>query len=54
MVHPHLKPEPQEQIGSHAQPAPLLKRVAWFVFIWLCSVAVLALVAGLIRWAIKT
>lgn len=32
---------------------PAYKRVVWFVWIWLCSVGVLAMVAGLIRWVIK-
>lgn len=30
----------------------MLRRLAWFVGIWLASVAALALVAYVIRWAI--
>ncbi|HEY5970984.1 MAG TPA: DUF2474 family protein [Pseudoxanthomonas sp.] len=32
---------------------PLWRRVAWLVFIWLASVAVLGLVAGVIRLVLK-
>ena len=45
--------EPQAQIDPPTQAAPVFKRLAWFVLIWLCSVGALAVVAGLIRWAIK-
>ena len=33
---------------------PLWKRIAWLIAIWATSVAVLALIAGLIRLALKT
>ena len=33
---------------------PLWKRIAWPIAIWAASVAVLALIAGLIRLALKT
>ena len=33
---------------------PLWKRIAWLIAIWAASVAVLALIAGLIRLALKT
>ena len=32
---------------------PLVKRLLWFAGIWLASVAALALVAFLIRWAVR-
>ncbi len=50
---PQARVEPQAQIDPPTQAAPVLNRLAWFVLIWLCSVGVLAVVAGLIRWAIK-
>ncbi|MDB5717779.1 MAG: hypothetical protein JWM38_1206, partial [Sphingomonas bacterium] len=31
-------------------PAPLWRRLAWFVGIWAASVAALGLVAYLLRW----
>lgn len=33
--------------------ASLSRRLLWFALIWLASVAALAVVASLIRWAIK-
>jgi len=45
--------KPSDRSESDPQPAPAFKRIAWFLFIWLCSVGVLAVVAGLIRWVIK-
>lgn len=45
--------KPSDRSERATQPAPAFKRLAWFLFIWLCSVGVLAVVAGLIRWAIK-
>jgi hypothetical protein len=46
-------PELASSSGPDNQQGPAYKRVAWFVLIWLCSVGVLAIVAGLIRWVIK-
>ena len=31
---------------------PGLRRLGWFVLLWLAGVASLSLVAGLIRWAL--
>jgi hypothetical protein len=35
---------------SGRAPAPLWRRLAWFVGIWAASVAALGLVAYLLRW----
>jgi hypothetical protein len=34
--------------------SPLWKRLGWFVLIWAASVASLGVVAGLLRWWLKT
>lgn len=46
-------PEPGDSSQPDHKEGQGYKRVAWFLFIWLCSVGVLAIVAGLIRWVIK-
>jgi hypothetical protein len=38
---------------SEAAPGSLFRRLAWMVAIWTASVLALAIVAMLIRWAIK-
>jgi hypothetical protein len=35
---------------SAGEEPPLPRRLAWFVGLWVASVAALAVVAGLIRW----
>ena len=41
-----------QRTASHS--TSLARRLLWFALIWLASVAALAVVATLIRWAIKT
>ena len=38
---------------SVAAPGSLLRRLVWMVAIWSASVLALAIIATLIRWAIK-
>ncbi len=38
---------------TEARRYPVLKRLAWFAGIWLTSVALLALVATLLRWLLR-
>jgi hypothetical protein len=38
---------------NEAAPGSLLRRLVWMVAIWTASVLALAIVAMLIRWAIK-
>jgi hypothetical protein len=38
---------------NEAAPGSLFRRLAWMVAIWTASVLALAIVAMLIRWAIK-
>jgi hypothetical protein len=44
---------PSKQSVTVTQPGHTLRRIAWFVAIWCSSVAVLALVAWVIRVALR-
>lgn len=37
-------------MNTDREPKPLAVRLAWFLGIWAASIAVLGVVAGLLRW----
>lgn len=45
-------PTPEPFVQSATKPPSKLRRIAWFVGLWVVSVLALTVVSKLIRWAI--